>query len=164
MELLFEKWYAGGALEYRTFYDLGIPPDELGRIPVYEQIRSWAGEYRWHERKEELNSIALVKAEKNLVDGQVRMWARHASFAQKVGDAAYQHILKNGFDSSASAIQALKWAQEEERKTRGAEAFIESVKNKSNDELLTMIRNLAERQLTTEEIIEIETEDAEPSN
>lgn len=126
----------------------------------------WASEYRWQERKDALNTRALEIAEKNLIEKQVSMWKEHAEAAAAVRTKALEHIKVNGFDSSASAVQAIKWAQEEERKTRGAEAFIESVKNKSNDELMTMIRSLAERQLSTDEIIEVEAEDgdAESSN
>jgi hypothetical protein len=165
LESLFEAWYARGGPEYRVFVREGCPPDEYGRIPAASQITVFASDYRWQERKEALNARALEVAEENLIENQVQMWKRHADFAQQVGKTAYDYILENGFDSSASAIQALKWAQEEERITRGADAFFKSVKNKSNDELMTMIRSLAERQLSPEDIIEAEESgDAEPSN
>lgn len=165
IESLFEIWYAGGGQEYRIFYDKKIiPQDQEGRIPSYQQFINWANEYRWQERKDALDARALEKAEENLINKQVAMWKEHADAAAKIRKEALAYIEEHGFDSSTSAIQAIKWAQEEERKTRGAEAFIESVKNKSNDELISMIRGLAERQLSTEDIIEAEQEDAEPSN
>ena len=166
LESLFEKWYAKGGPEYKIFVRDGIPADEFGRTPHASQITTWAGQYRWQERKDALNAQALELAEKSLIENQVEMWKRHADFAQKVGKEAYDYILEHGFDSSASAIQALKWAQEEERITRGADSFYKSVKNKSNDELLAMVRGLAERQLSAEDIIDADTTegDAEPSN
>jgi hypothetical protein len=167
LESLFENWYARGGPEYKVFVREGCPADEYGRTPHHTQISVWASDYRWQERKEALNARALELAEENLIENQVQMWKRHADFAQQVGKTAYDYILEHGFDSSASAIQALKWAQEEERITRGADAFYKSVKNKSNDELLAMVRGLAERQLSAEDIIDADTNtdgDAEPSN
>lgn len=101
---------------------------------------------------------AVIKAENNLVEKQVQMWQEQAERAHEVSKLAYEHIKEKGFDTTASAVQALKWAQEEERKTRGVEAFYQAVKEKSNDELVQMIRSLAERQLSDDEVIEVTEE------
>lgn len=79
------------------------------------------------------------------------MWKEHAEAAAKVRKEALAYIEEKGFDSSASAIAAIKWAQEEERKTRGAEAFIASIKNASNEDLLERVRRLTERHVSTAE-------------
>lgn len=167
IESVFERWYAAGGPEYKVFCETNpLPPDEFGRVPSHYQVTNWARDYGWQERKDSLSARALEKAEENLIQRQVQMWKEHADAAAVVRKEALDYIKVKGFDSSASAVQALKWAQEEERKTRGAEAFIAAVKDKSNDELITMIRGLADRQLTGEDIIEVETtdEDAESSN
>lgn len=123
----------------------------------------------WQARKDELNGEAIIRAEESLVEKQVEMWKEHAELARKVRDEAWKYIEERGFDSSSSAIRAIEWAQEEERRTRGVEAFYAAVKDKSSDELLAMVRSMAERQLAEGEIIEATTdttdkEDAEPSN
>lgn len=166
---MFEIWYSSGCPTWGEL-QAKIPADERGRVPHKDHISRWAQENQWRIRADELNGRAIQKAEDNLVAGQVAMWAEHADRAREVASQAFDYIKERGFDSSASAIQALKWAQEEERKTRGAEAFIAIVKDKSNDDLIKMVRDLATRQLSSaEEIVDVTAEepdegDAEPSN
>lgn len=117
----------------------------------------------WFARKDELMGKAVIKSEEKLVDAQVEMWSEHAAAAREIRIQAFDYIKENGFKTAAEALQAIKWAQEEERRTRGVEAFYETVKEKSNDELLAMIRNLADRQLTDEEIIEVQEDNKEES-
>ena len=166
VELLFERWYSLGGPEYKAFFKGDIPADEFGRIPSYEAIQNFARDYRWQERKDELNGRAVMKAEEAMVERQFQMWKEHADAAAEVRREALAYIKEHGFDTSASAVQAIKWAQEEERRTRGVEEFYKTVKDKSNDQLLDMIRALAERQLSGDEIIEVvdEKESAEPNN
>lgn len=104
--------------------------------------------------------------EDELVKQQVLMWKEQASRARAIAESAFDYLKETGFDSSASAVSGLKWAQEEERKTRGAEAFITSVKDASTDQLLQTIRQLAERHASVVEdssevieAVETETED-----
>lgn len=85
-----------------------------------------------------------------LVDQTVAMWRRHAEAAHVVAVEALAKIRKDGFDTTASAVSAIKWAQEEERKTRGAEAFLEQVKNADNEKLINMVRELAVRKANTD--------------
>lgn len=94
---------------------------------------------------------AAVVMEENLVKQTIEMWKRHADAAQEVAFLALDYIRIKGFDSSSSAVKAIEWAQEEERRTRGAEALIESIKQESNEDLIETIRNLASRKLSTDD-------------
>lgn len=91
--------------------------------------------------------------EDELVKAQVLMWKEHASHAREIAHEAFVYLKENGFDSASSAVSAIKWAQEEERKTRGAEAFITAVKNASTEELIKSVRQLAERHASVDEKI-----------
>ena len=143
-----------------------MSPDVHGRIPHPEHIKMFAAANRWQERKDELLARASAIMEQQLVDDQVAMWKRQAENAKEVGIDAFKYLKAEGFDSSASAIAAIKWAQEEERKTRGAEKFITLIKDSSNDEVLETVRRLLTRKASTEEtegdVIDIPTGDAEP--
>jgi len=113
-----------------------------------------------------------MQMEDELVSQTVRMWREHAEAARVVAREALAFIKDHGFDTTASAVSAIKWAQEEERKTRGAEAFLEQIKNADNDKLTDIVRQLATRKATTDEdIVDVlddmanettPTEDAEP--
>lgn len=136
-----------------------MKPDIYGRLPHPDHIKQWAMENRWSERRDEIHGKASIMIDEELVNQTVQMWKEHAEAARKVRQQALEYIEVNGFDSSASAIQAIKWAQEEERKTRGAEAFIAQVKNSSNEDLLDTIRGLIDRQASTEDIIDAPMEE-----
>lgn len=111
-------------------------------------------------RADELTAKALAIAEESLIKQQTDMWRIQAERAREVSNQAFEYIKEHGFENANTAVQALKWAQEEERKTRGAEAFIAMVKDKSNDDLIKMVRDLATRQLSTEDdVIEVAPEE-----
>jgi len=162
IENLFNVWYSAGRpsinklLEHLT--EKGVK-DEHGRIPSYDQLRDWSGEYAWHDRGDALLAKASAKMEIKLVDKTVEMWDIHADAAREVALKALDHIREHGFDSSASAVQAIKWAQEEERKTRGAKEFITAVKNSSSENLMETIRELMERSSATEDVVDAETKE-----
>lgn len=155
-------WITLGCPSYLKLQEQ-LQPDVYGRVPHDDLIKKWASENRWGERRDEINGQASIVIQTELVNQTVQMWREHAEAAAKVRRSALAYIEENGFDGSASAIQALKWAQEEERKTRGAEAFITQVKNSSNEDLLDTIRGLLDRQNSTEGIIDAPTS-AEPDN
>jgi hypothetical protein len=127
-----------------------LKPDANGRIPHAEHVKVWAMENRWSERRDELLVKASERMEDELVSQTVKMWREHAEAAHVVAREALAFIKEHGFDTTASAVSAIKWAQEEERKTRGAEAFLEQVKNADNDKLLSMVRELAVRKANTD--------------
>src|SRR5512139_373102 len=159
IEACFSKWMALGCpalVELQKKVDL----DEYGRRPAVKRFLEWSTEGSWRERKDAILGKASAIMETELVDETVKMWRKHASVADQVGSAAYRYIQEHGFDSSTSALQALKWAQEEERKTRGAEALVSTIRNAANEDLVSEIRKLAARQLNVDEdAIDAVTED-----
>lgn len=130
-----------------------MKPDINGRIPHAEHVKVWAMENRWSERRDELLAKASQRMEDELVSQTVKMWREHAEAARVIAREALAYIQQAGFDTTASAVSAIKWAQEEERKTRGAEAFLEQVKNADNDKLVDIVRQLATRKAATDEDI-----------
>lgn len=146
IESVFQAWYKAGRPTWSKLQGI-IDTDEYNRLPHVEYLARWAREREWTVRADEIEGKAVVVSENNLIEHTVEMWQRHASVAGEVAMKAFQYIQENGFDNSMSALQALKWAQEEERKTRGAEALVSTIKNAANEDLLETVRNLAARQL-----------------
>lgn len=135
--------------------------DEAGRVPGIEILKNFASEHGWRARKDALEAEASAQMDIILVEETVSMWKQHAEAAREVALKALDYIRQEGFDSSSSAISAIKWAQEEERKTRGADAFITTIKNKSSQDLLEAVRELMERSAETEDIVDMETKEEE---
>jgi len=161
MELAFQTYYSAGRPSYKKLCDLMYEKkifDERGRVPSDHVLKNWASEYGWSARCDALDAEAARKMEIVLVDETVSMWKRHADAAREVALSALEYVREHGFDTSSSAIQAIKWAQEEERKTRGAEEFISAIKDKSSEDLMETIRELMERSAANE-IVEGETKE-----
>lgn len=155
-ESVFQLWLELGQPSFRVLRE-NVKPDVQGRIPHEDHLNRWSHQYKWYERRDEIQGKAALVVENKLVEKTVEMWGRHADNAQKVIDIAITHILENGFDTSASAVAALKWAQDEERRTRGAEALIENIKSSDNETIIEKIRKLAERRASTDDVIDAET-------
>lgn len=149
-ESVFQLW---ASLGFPSYKDLAkkVTPDENSRIPHVSMFKTWAEEGDWRARKDQIEGRAAIITEEILVEETVKMWREHASNAAMVKDIAAYHIQENGFDNSTSALNALKWAQEEERKTRGAEALVSTIRNAANEDLVTRIRKLAARQLNVDD-------------
>lgn len=164
IEGCFAKWISLGCpslVDLQKKVDL----DEYGRRPPLSRFKEWMTEGNWRERRDAINGRASAIMETELVDETVKMWQKHASVADAVGAEAFAYIQEHGFDSSASALQALKWAQEEERKTRGAEALVSTIRNAANEDLVSEIRKLAARQLNVDEdTVDAEVKDSDDTN
>ena len=100
-----------GCPSYKLLHE-SLKPDINGRIPHIEHMKLWASEGRWAERRDELVARASLKMEEELVDQTVAMWRRHAEAAHIVAVEALAKIREDGFDTTASAVSAIKWAQE----------------------------------------------------
>ena len=157
IESCFQFWYSAGCPNFRKLHDLMIEKefkDEYGRIPYYDILRIWSSERDWSFRREGLDEKAAEKMDVVLVDQTVEMWKAHAEAAREVALKALAHVREHGFDTSASAVAAIRWAQEEERKTRGAEAFITTLKNADNQDIVEMVRELMERSSATDDVVD----------
>ena len=172
IEYVFNAWYSAGCPSWNSMRDK-LDADEYGRVPHVVYLRQWAANRGWYERKDAIMTKAQLQMEDALALQTVEMWKRQAMQAAEVSDKAFKYIIENGFDSSSSAIRALEWAHEEERKTLGAESFLAAIKDSSSHDLIKTIRQLAERQAAIEEnqgdIIDLDDvpedtkeEDAEP--
>lgn len=152
-ETVFQVWYAGNRLPMKRLH-LSIPEFEGGR-PTPEMLNQWKVHNAWIDRANFLDDEVRTKMERELVEMRVEMMKRHAEIAKEVIEMAIEKLRDGGFDTSASAVQALKVAFEEEKRSRGAEVSLTKL-NEMNDEQLSA----AFRQLTGQ-ISGVDTVDGE---
>ena len=159
-EKCFVEWYSNrrpvSAAKTREL----IPNDEKGRKPNYPMLYRWMKELGWNERADELDAKAMVLVDEVLVNQKADMLKRQALDAFKIANKAREHIITEGFDTAASAVNAYFKATEEERTTRGLGDFIVKVSKMSNEELQKKITDLANRASgDLENVLDLDAED-----
>ena len=142
-----------------------IPVDEKGRKPNYPMISRWMKELEWNEKADEMDAKAMILVEDILVNQKADMLKRQAIDAFALANAAREYLLTDGFDSSASAVNAYFKATEEERVTRGIGEFIKKVSAMSNSDLEQEIIRLTRRAEDSGQVIlDAEIEDKKENN
>lgn len=169
IEQVFVTWYESGRLPARDLLSLeSFPKDEHGRTPVRRVIELWVNERAWRERADVLDARASTQIEDELVALKVAMLRKQASQAAEIREKAFDHIIEEGFDSSASAVSAFKLATEIERSTLGISKIIQKLAEMDDEEVMQTVKELAERAgstvLDVDETPESQEGDAEPSD
>jgi hypothetical protein len=156
IEQCFQCWYAMGQPTNITLLQESIPESPEGKKPGLPLLRQFRDTHGWVERADGLNALAVGKAEVVLVDERAKMFIRQIETALEVGKSAKEHLLANGFDTSASAVNALKWAQEEERTVRGVSEMMVKISKMTPEELMKEAAKLLKR---NSEVVDGETEE-----
>lgn len=141
-ELCFQAWYVAGRPPKSTQIIDVIPEDEDGRKPRSETITKWRDELGWDWRADELDAKVVAQSEDFLVVQKVTMLKDQAAKAKAMRDHAFNYLMENGFDSSASAVTAMIRGAELERESRGLEVMITKIAKMSNSDLLKEIANV----------------------
>jgi hypothetical protein len=165
IEECFEVWYASGRPQATKFIESdACPVDRYNRKPVRRIIEEWVNERGWRERADVLDAQAETKINDKLVALKVHALNKQASQAAAVRQLAFDYLLENGFDSSASAVAAFIKASEMELGTLGVSKTLKRLSEMQDDEVLSAVKELAERAGATTIIdaSEVQEEDAEP--
>lgn len=158
----FDIWYLNGRPTSPTkLKDLYPIHEPSGRKPSVKQINRWIIEGAWDMWADDLDAKAMVKLDNTLVNKKVAMLRLHQKNAEKVAKKALKYIDDKGFDSSASAVQAIKWAQEEQRKTEGFSDLLERLENMTNNDVERAIIEKFNRIKENDQIVEVDAEDVE---
>jgi len=161
IEQCFQIWYSMGTPPSIQRLWEALPENAEGRKPGVALLRTIRDTYGWVERSDALNARAIAKVEEQLVNQKSEMLKRQAQSAFEIGEMAKEHLLRDGFDTSASAVNALKWAQEEERTVRGVSEMMIKISKMSPEELMQEAAKLLKR---NSEVIEGETLEEENAN
>lgn len=164
IEQMFVFWYGSGKIPAAKLIELpDCPKDKFNRIPVRRIVEGWLNDRGWRERADVLDARAATQIEDELVALKVNALRKQAAQANEVRQKAFDHLMNNEFDSSASAVSAFLKSAELERITLGMSKTIEKLSQMDDDEVLQTVKELAERAGSTiidgDEVLE---EDAEP--
>lgn len=145
LEQCFQVWYSMNQPVSIALLQEALPPTAEGNKPGIPLLRQTMEEHSWAQRADVMNAKAIEKVEHQLIDRKADMLKRQAEFALAIADKAREHILDNGFDTSASAVNAYFKASEEERVVRGVSEMLIKVSKMTPDELLAEAGKLLKR-------------------
>lgn len=150
----FDAWYLGGRPNLPIRIREIIPLDENGRKPSVSTIKRWITSGMWDWRADELDARVEQAADESLVKNKIEILQRHQENAKQIEAISLTHIKAEGFDSSASAVQAYFRATEEERKTAGFSDLLEKLESMTNNQVRDQIINLINRATENDQVIE----------
>ena len=133
-EQAFAMWYASNKCTLDSLV-LMLPETEHGEKPQYSTVVSWKHDGRWVERAANLDLEVQTQLERELVGQRVEMMKRHAEFAQEIVEKAMEKLRVGGFDTSASAVAALRVGFDEEKKSRGMEVALTRIAQMDDEQL-----------------------------
>lgn len=135
-EMCKQAWYAAGRPTNANQWTEITPEDEANhRKPHIELLRKWKRERMWDFWADELDAKAIATVEDNLVAQKAAMLQRQADMAWKLQDKGVEYINEHGFDSSASAVQAIIRGAQLERESRGFGEMMLKMSKMGNEEL-----------------------------
>ena len=149
----FDAWYLNGRPNLPARIKEIIPEQE-GRKPSSLIIGQWLNSGAWDILADELDARVEDRANLSLVNAKVKMLRKHQQQAEKVQNKAIEYLMSEGFDTSASAVQALFRGAEEERKTAGFSDLLEKLENMSNNQVRDEIISMIQRATDNNQIVE----------
>lgn len=157
----FDAWYLNGRPNLPSKIKEIIPENDEGKKPSALILGQWLNSGSWDLLADELDVRVEDKANLSLVNAKVKMLRRHQQQAEKVQVKAIDYLLSEGFDSSASAVQALFRGAEEERKTAGFSDLLEKLESMTNNQVRDEIIHLIQRASDNNQIVEGSAEDTD---
>lgn len=152
-EICFQVWYSSGRPPTLRIRDY-LPPDSNGRKPSISTFDNWKEFGMWNIRADEIDAKAIQLSDEYLIQQKVEMLRRHADQAKSLSDKARDFLITDGFDSSASAVNAYFRGTEEERKARGISDLIEKLSKMTDPELQDKILDMLRRGSENNQIID----------
>jgi hypothetical protein len=136
---------------------LSVTPEDVhGRKPSIVILRNWKSEMMWDFWADDMDSRAMLKVEDTIVARRAKMFEKHAEAAAKWQDAAWKHIQEEGFDSSASAVQAYFKAVEAERTSLGISQLMTKMADMDDNQLKEEFIKLINRGSENDQIIDMD--------
>lgn len=160
IEQCFGIWYSMSQTSNMVVFQEAIP-EYNGKKPSISTLRQFRDVYGWVERADAMNAKAIEKVEHQLIDQKVDMLKRQAEQALQVANLARDHLIENGFDTSASAVNALFKATSEERTVRGISEFLIKISRMDNDGIINEAIKLLKRNSEAVDVEAVEVGDAD---
>lgn len=150
-------WYNAGRPKSKQDWLAATPEDVHGRKPSIIILRNWKTEMGWDWWAEDMDSRAMLKVEDTIVARRAKMFEKHAEDAAKWQEAAWKHIQEQGFDSSASAVQAFFKAAEMERTSLGISQLMMKMSDMDDTQLTEEFIKLLNRGAENDQIIDVDS-------
>lgn len=147
IETCFTTWYGMNQPTNLNILRQALPESPDKRVPATSTLRDWIETYGWKERADALTAKAIEVAEHSIVERKADLLRRQFEDALEVGQAARDHILAFGFDTTSSAVSALKWASEEQRTVMGVSEMLLKISKMSPEDLQARAEKLLKRKV-----------------
>lgn len=147
VEKVFYVWYSHGRpSRLPSDFPSLIPEDEHGRKPKIPLISKWKTERNWDLRADELDAKAMQIADDEVIKAKAEMLKRQAQIGLELQNKGMEHLRDDGFDTSASAVNAVVRGVDIERSSRGISEFLISMSKMTDADLKAELARLAGRE------------------
>jgi hypothetical protein len=142
-------WYAMGRMEIASLLKHpDCPKDVYDRIPNKQNVNKWRREDMWDFWADDLDSRSMIIVEDDLIAQRIEMLKRHADVGFTLVAKGIEFLSSGTFDSSSSAVTAIKVGVEIERTSRGVSEFMARTAQMDNgavkDEITKLLARAAE--------------------
>ena len=158
LENCFVVWFSMGQQSNLELIHEAIPEAPNGEKPSKTTLVRIRDTYGWRERADALTALATQKNDALLVNNKAEMLRELAQEAKEIREKAKAQMMQDGFDTSASAVNAYFKASEQEMTVRGVSEMVIKISKMSNEELESRRIKLLRRQ---NELVEGEIIDSE---
>ncbi len=147
IEKVFYVWYSHGRpSRFPSDFTTLIPEDEHNRKPKIALILKWRNERNWDLRADELDARAMQIVDDEVVLQKAKMLRRQAEIGFELQEKGMQALREEGFDTSASAVNAVVRGVEIERSSRGISEFLMKLSKMSDADIKEELARLAIRE------------------
>jgi len=147
-------WYSLGRPDKMAQFAKDVPPDEFGRKVGYETLKAWRQEFLWDAWADSLDAEAEKVVEDELVNQRIIMLRKQSALGAELQIKAIEHLRSSGFDTSASAVSAIKLGVDIERTSKGISDRLVRLTKMTDEELSGEAQKLLERAMESGEIID----------
>lgn len=141
-DLCFTIWYKSQKPSMKQLH--ALVPESNGNRPSQVALQKWREADAWDTRAEEIQLAVRDKLAAELIRDRALMLKEQAEQAAIIRNEAFEYLTTTGFDSSTSAVQAIKWAVEAEQKARGIEQALTNLGSASEEQLKREFMRLVE--------------------
>ncbi len=157
-----QQWYQEGRPTPVKLLN-SIAPDEHGRKPNPVVISMWRKNELWDIWADELDSRVMAVAEDSLIVQKAEMLKRHAQVGWLMIDKGIEFLASGIFDSSSSAVAAIKAGVEIERTSRGIGDMLVRMSQMGDDALKQEIMKYINRASENNQIVDADIVEKEES-
>lgn len=131
-----------------------LPEDEYKRKPSLSVIRRWKKEYNWEWQADEMDAMVRKETDAILIQKKAELLIKQFDSVTRVGEISEEHLLQNGFDSSASAVQAYFKSLEEQRDILGMAGMVKKLSEMDDNQVSNMIFEYITRMSANNQTVE----------